>query len=192
MQERRTNSDRSLETRGALLAAARALFVEKGYAAAGTPEVVERAKVTRGALYHHFKDKQALLLAVIEAEAAQIAAGIEARSQHAGTPAEALREGAAAYFAAMCYPGRIRLMLLEGPAVLGPEVMRRIDLEAGGRELRIGIAAALGDRASPTKVETIADLVSAMFDRAALARDAGADPKIYEDEIGSLLALIVR
>ena len=129
---------------------------------------------------------------LVEAEAAQIAAGIEAGSQHAGTPAEALREGAAAYFAAMCYPGRIRLMLLEGPAVLGPEVMRRIDLEAGGRELRIGIAAALGDRASPTKVETIADLVSAMFDRAALARDAGADPKIYEDEIGSLLALIVR
>ncbi len=192
MQERRTNSDRSLETRGALLAAARALFVEKGYAAAGTPEVVERAKVTRGALYHHFKDKQALLLAVIEAEAAQIAAGIEAGSQHAGTPAEALREGAAAYFAAMRYPGRIRLMLLEGPAVLGPEVMRRIDLEAGGREVRIGIAAALGDRASPTKVETIADLVSAMFDRAALACDAGADPKTYEDEIGSLLTLIVR
>ena len=83
MQERRSNSNRSQETCSALLGVARRLFIEKGYAATGTPEVVEQAGVTRGALYHHFKDKQALFQAVAEAEAAQIAREIAARKEKA-------------------------------------------------------------------------------------------------------------
>ncbi|WP_333827878.1 TetR/AcrR family transcriptional regulator [Pararhodobacter sp.] len=191
MQERRSNHDRRQETRGALLGAARALFLEKGYAATGTPEVVERAGLTRGALYHHFKDKQALFLAVVEAEAAQIAAGIEAGSANAQTPLAALMEGAQAFFAAMRVPGRVRLMLLEGPAVLSPETMRRIDLETGGRELRLGLAEALGKDATTGRVNALADLVSALFDRAALAIAGGADAQLYEEAVRELLAVLV-
>ncbi|MDD7970823.1 TetR/AcrR family transcriptional regulator [Roseinatronobacter alkalisoli] len=191
MQERRSNQDRRQETRRALISAARALFLEKGYAATGTPEVVARAGLTRGALYHHFKDKQALFLAVVEAEAAQIAAGIAAGSADAQTPLAALNAGAQAYFAAMRVPGRVRLMLLEGPAVLSPETMRRIDLETGGRELRLGIAAALGQAATVGQVDTLADLISAMFDRAALAVDGGAERLLYEETMRDLLARLV-
>lgn len=191
MQERRSNQNRRQETRRALIKAARALFLEKGYAATGTPEVVARAGLTRGALYHHFKDKQALFLAVVEAEAAQIAAEIEAGSADAQTPLAALNDGARAYFAAMRAPGRIRLMLLEGPATLSPETMRRIDLETGGRELRLGIAEALGGAATVGRVDALADLVSAMFDRAALAIEGGADAPLYEATVRDLLAALV-
>lgn len=192
MQERRSNQSRRQETRSALIKAARALFLEKGYGATGTPEVVERAGLTRGALYHHFKDKQALFLAVVEAEAAQIAAEIEAGSARAQTPLAALFDGAQAYFAAMRVPGRVRLMLLEGPAVLSPETMRRIDLDTGGRELRLGLAEALGDGATAAQVNTLADLVSAMFDRAALACAGGADAPLYEETVRDLLVALVN
>ena len=192
MQARRTNADRTLETRAALLAAARSLFLHKGYAASGTPEVATRAGVTRGALYHHFRDKQAIFEAVVAAEAAAIAAEIEAGAAGAPDPATALLDGARAWFAAMGAPGRVRLMLLEGPAVLGPEAMRRIDLETGGRTLRRGIAAALGPAATEARTATLADLVSAMFDRAALAIDAGADAAGYEDALATVVALLVR
>lgn len=192
MQGRRSNTDRSQETRGILIAAARTLFCEKGYAATGTPEVVEKAGVTRGALYHHFKDKQALFRAVVEAEASLIAEEIEGSAVSATTPLEALLHGAKAYFHAMRQPGRVRLLLLEGPAVLGPEEMRRIDLETGGRELRYGIKGALGANALSVEIDAYADLLSAMFDRAALACDAQADSKAYENAIAALLSILVR
>lgn len=192
MQERRTNAQRRDETRAALIGAARDLFLEQGYAATGTPDVVARAGVTRGALYHHFADKQALFHAVVADEAAQIAAEIEAGSATSADAIGALRDGAAAYFAAMRAPGRTRLMLLEAPAVLGPETMRRIDAETGARTLRDGISETLGPAAAPDDIAAIADLVSAMFDRAAMAVSTGADESIYQDAIARLLVLLAR
>ena len=192
MQERQSNSNRSQETRDALIQAARTLFFEKGYADTGTPEVAKNAGVTRGALYHHFRDKQELFQAVTEAEASQIAAEIGANSIAAKTPVEALLQGAKAYFQAMRQPGRVRLLLLEGPAVLGPEEMRRIDLQTGGRELRLGIMDATGENASTEKIDACVDLVSAMFDRAALACDGKADSIVYETAIAEFLATLVR
>lgn len=192
MQERRSNPDRTRDTRAALVAAARALFLEKGFAATGTPEIADRAGMTRGALYHHYKDKQDILRAVIESEAAGIAAEIEAGATDAATPLDALLAGARSYFQAMRAPGRTRLMLLEGPAALGSAEMRRIDLETGGQTLRQGLEAATGPGLTPKDFDARADLLSAMFDRAALAIEAGGDTDIYEETLAVLLSSLVR
>jgi AcrR family transcriptional regulator len=64
---RRTQSERRAHTRAALIDAGRALFTERGFAGAGREEIVERAGLTRGALYHHFASKEDLFAAVYEA-----------------------------------------------------------------------------------------------------------------------------
>lgn len=180
--ERRSNPERTAEMRRRLLAAARSLFVERGYADTGTPEIVAAAGVTRGALYHHFADKQALFRAVVEAESAAVAAAIESAAGD-GAPAgddgqgQAMRRlmvGARAYLDAMAMPGRTRLLLLEAPVVLGAAAVRAIDGGHAERTLREGLAEAIAaGELRPLPLAALTSLLSALFDRAAL--DAAAD-----------------
>ncbi len=165
--ETRSNEERRKATRAALLSAAKSLFIEKGYAETGTPEIVKKAGVTRGALYHHFDGKEGLLRSVIEAEAVAISEEIRARAIAVGDPLAALQAGAAAYFEAMRDPGRQRLMLRDGPAILGPDEMARIDQQAGAGGLADGLTALMGDgAAAKVVVEAMSDMLSAGFDRA--------------------------
>lgn len=166
---RRTNQQRTEATRAALMDAARALFVEKGYAETGTPEVVRMASVTRGALYHHFADKADLFRAVVARESAMVATEIEDASADAGSAHAALMQGAIAWFDAMNDTGRARLMLLDGPAVLGRGEMDRIDRETSAATLVDGIRA--GQQAgqiADLPLGALASILSALFDRAAL------------------------
>lgn len=173
----RTNRERTEATRGALLAAARALFVFKGYADTSTPEIVAAAGITRGALYHHFEDKRALFRAVLEEEARAVADEIERAAPATRSPRKALIAGSEAYLDAMTVAGRTRLLLVDGPAVLGPGESLALDQAHAGRTLREGLATALDQRiAPPLTVDALATLLSAAFDRAALAIDAGDDP----------------
>lgn len=180
----RSNRDRSEQTRAALILAARALFTGKGYALTSTPEIVAAAGVTRGALYHHFADKRALFQAVVHGEAQAIAGQIERMAAADLAPVAALLAGSTAYLDAMAVPGRTRLLLVEGPAVLGLAEMAALDEEHAARTLREGLEAALGP-AQP--LPALTDLLSAAFDRAALAIDAGADPKQYRLALAELI-----
>ncbi|MEQ8296979.1 MAG: helix-turn-helix domain-containing protein [Nitratireductor sp.] len=176
--KRRSNRERSRTMRAQLIAAARRLFVDKGYAETGTPEIVAAAGVTRGALYHHFADKQALFRAVVELESSQVAAEIETAASGDMPVREALIAGGRAFLGAMREPGRTRLLLLDGPAVLGRAQMDAIDAEIGAmRSLREGLAAAMAARAlRPMPLDAVTLLLSSAYDRAALAVEAGAEP----------------
>lgn len=194
MQEtRRSNRDRTEKTRLALMASARALFVEKGYAETSTPEIVAAADITRGALYHHFEDKRALFRAIVEDEATSVRKAIETETPDTLSPIDALLAGSDAYLAAMRVPGRTRLLLVEGPAVLGPDAMHRLDEDNAAHTLRDGLQAAM---ATPTEttacLDALADLLSAAFDRAALAIDAGEDPRLYREAITTLIRSVTR
>ncbi|WP_298822462.1 TetR/AcrR family transcriptional regulator [uncultured Roseibium sp.] len=195
MQEtksRRTQAERRAETRSALLKAARALIVEKGYAETGTPEIVKAADVTRGALYHHFTDKADLMRALVHHEAAAIAVEIDAKTDIRQSPLDAFMSGASAYFSAMSVPGRAKIMLLEGPAVLGVAEMTEIDKETGGATLLEGLQhSAKHGHLRGIQLEPLADLLSSAFDRAALAIAAGEDRTAYEAATRKLLAGIL-
>ncbi|MBB3638130.1 MULTISPECIES: TetR/AcrR family transcriptional regulator [Variovorax] len=170
----RTNRERTETTRLALLDAARALFVGKGYADTSTPEIAVAAGITRGALYHHFEDKRDLFRQVLQRESQAVAADIEAAAPEQLSPREALLEGSKAYLNAMTAPGRTRLLLIDGPAVLGMEEIMALDDTTSAASLRQGLERA-GVGRDEASLDALTPLLSAAFDRAALAIDAGAD-----------------
>lgn len=171
MQERRTQEARRQATREALLLAARRHFAERGYADTSTPEVVAEAGVTRGALYHHFADKKSLFRAVVEAEHARLAEAInEAVDSDEPGPVRALIDGGDAYLTAMEDAGRRRILLIDAPAVLAQDVLDDINARYGLKTLVDGVDAAVTAGAiRDLPVEQLAQLLDAMFDRAALA-----------------------
>lgn len=171
----RSNRDRTEATRHALLDAARALFASKGYGDTSTPEVSSAAGTTRGALYHHFEDKRDLFRHVLLRETEAVTADIRAAAPAALAPREALIAGSRAYLTAMTAPGRTRLLLIEGPAVLGMAEIMAIDASNAVATLREGLAAAHVGAGTGVSVNALCGLLSAAFDRAALDIDGGAN-----------------
>ena len=193
MTMRRSNKDRTEATRAALLTAARALFVEQGFAESSTPQIVAKSAVTRGALYHHFTDKADVLRAVVVAEAQAVADAITAATSGLDEPIAALTRGADAYFDAMTEPGRARILLLEAPVVLGSLELAKIDKTTGGQTLVHGLkAAAAAGQLKDVPLEPLADILSAAFDRAALAIAEGAPAKPYREATHAMLRSLLR
>lgn len=191
MQEaRRSQEDRREATRTALLSAARSLFAEKGYAATGTPEIVAAAGVTRGALYHHFTDKLALFEAVVEEEHRAVAEAITAVADGAQAPPDmidALVLGGEAFLAAMQDDGRRRIMLIDAPSVLDRDALNRINQLYGQRTLIEGVQCAVDAGViDGIAVEPTAQLLGALFDRAALA------PRDELDAYRAAMAQVIR
>ena len=120
----------SASTRAALLRVARRLFAEQGYTATATEEVVRRARVTRGALYHHFRDKKDLFMAVLDEEQKKLAAGAAEVAAAQPDPWNALIAGANAF---LKKPFAMKSLLKYVNALLdGPRSSQR-----GMRRLRI-------------------------------------------------------
>jgi len=107
------------ETRGKLVRAARQAFATQGYATASMDELTSSVGLTRGALYHNFGDKKGLLWAVIEQIDSEMAERLRAVRERAPTPWQGLLDEGTAYIEMAVEPEIQRIMLLDGPAVLG-------------------------------------------------------------------------
>jgi AcrR family transcriptional regulator len=118
---RRTQAERSAETRESLIAAARPLFAAHGFADVALETIVRAAGVTRGALYHHFPDKTELFAAVFEEVEGEVAArmGEAIASANTTDPVEVMRLGARFWLDACADPEIQRIVLVDAPAVLG-------------------------------------------------------------------------
>jgi AcrR family transcriptional regulator len=189
-KSQRTNQERSEATREALIAAGRRLFVERGYAETSTPEIVAAAGITRGALYHHFEDKRALFRAVVEAEARAVADDINRSTTDSSSPLAALLEGTDAYLKTMTVAGRTRLLLIDGPAVLGVAALQEINRDSSAETLRAVLDAAV-KLPKGIALDHLAALLSAAFDRAALEIDAGANARAVTAAMEFLLTKVV-
>jgi len=107
------------QTRAKLIAAARKAFAEKGYAAASMDELTAEAGLTRGALYHNFGDKKGLMAAVVHEIDGEMAAKAQAIGARQGDDWAGLQAEGAAYIELAMDPEVQRIVLLDGPAVLG-------------------------------------------------------------------------
>jgi AcrR family transcriptional regulator len=113
-------------TRTALIDAAREIFVEAGFQQAGIEAIARRARVTRGAFYHHFVDKQALFEALVIELQANAALRLTESARAEGDPFARLRAGARAFLEVCVDPAYRRLVIQDAPAVLGSKRSREI------------------------------------------------------------------
>ncbi|WP_407942699.1 TetR/AcrR family transcriptional regulator [Methylobacterium ajmalii] len=107
------------ETRARLIQAARQAFATKGFAASSMDDLTAAAGLTRGALYHNFGDKKGLLQAVVDRIDAEMAARLAVVGERAETPWQGLLDEYRAYIEMALEPEIQRIVLLDGPAVLG-------------------------------------------------------------------------
>jgi AcrR family transcriptional regulator len=109
----------SASTRRALIDMGEELFTEHGYSATSLDTIVAGAQVTKGALYHHFSGKQALFEAVFERVESQAARDITDALAGHDDPWEKALAGLDRFLQVVQQPAYRRIVILEGPAVLG-------------------------------------------------------------------------
>jgi AcrR family transcriptional regulator len=114
----------SASTRRALVDAAEGLFTEHGYAATSLDAIVAEARVTKGALYHHYSGKQALFEAVFEKVESAGAQSIQASLEGQKDPWEKALAGLHAFLEVVRQPSYSRIVIQDGPSVLGYERFR--------------------------------------------------------------------
>jgi AcrR family transcriptional regulator len=124
-----TQAERTEATRGRLIATARRLFAEKGFAATSTEEILGEARVSRGALYHHFPSKTDLFQATFEAVEDELTAGVLQVAIGSGEtdPIRILEIGFDAFLDQCTNPEVQRIVMLDGPTVLGWDRWHELD-----------------------------------------------------------------
>ncbi|MBN3199934.1 TetR family transcriptional regulator [Pectobacterium brasiliense] len=115
---RRTRAEME-ETRATLLATARKVFSERGYADTSMDDLTAQASLTRGALYHHFGDKKGLLAAVVEQIDAEMDERLQVISDTAEDAWDGFRRRCRAYLEMALEPEIQRIVLRDARAVLG-------------------------------------------------------------------------
>jgi AcrR family transcriptional regulator len=191
------------DTRQALVDTARKLFTEQGYAATGTEEIVAGARVTRGALYHHFQDKTDLFRAVMEQIAREVAerlidaelsrpAAHSSMQSSAPSPADAwdeVRDGLHSYLDLCVETDDFqRIVLVEGPAVLGYEAWDELVARHGSNLLAEWLSRAVEQgRIDPVPIQPLTRLLIAMISESSLYIARADDRSAARDAMGTVL-----
>jgi len=186
-------AENSAATRTALLKVARKLFAERGYADTATEEIVKRARVTRGALYHHFKDKQDLFKAVLVEEQVRLAAlSAEAASKETD-PWRALLLASEAFMDACLEPAVQQIVLIDAPAVLGAQGWREFDESYYLAGVKIGIQASIdAGIIAPQPVDPLAHIILGSFNEAAQLIAHAKDRKAARREVSEVTSRLLN
>jgi AcrR family transcriptional regulator len=180
-------------TREALIRAALELFTRRGYARVGTEEIVARAKVTRGALYHHFEDKRDLFRAVFERVEAELMERIGARMRATDGPWKLMLAGMRSFLDACEEPAVKQIALTDAPSVLGWQEWREIDNRHGLGLTRAALQGAVdAGILRPIAVEPMAHLFVAALSEAAFVIAHADHPRKARAEVEAALIELVE
>jgi AcrR family transcriptional regulator len=186
--------DHTRATRRALLDAARARFGAAGFAATSVEQVAADARVTKGAVYHHFGNKTELFREVfLELEAELSALGLPPGAPPPADVVEAMVLGTAAFLDAVMDPAVQRISLLDGPAVLGPNAYENPHVQAGTDQLAAAIALGVRDGTlAPVDPMALARLVMGAATQAGVLIARSPDPPAARATVGGTLRVLVE
>ena len=187
-QGRRTQEERRAATRGALIRAARELFAEGGYHETAAGAVVRRAGLTRGAMYHLFEDKRDLFRAVVEEVEREVDEVVLARARlswrETSDARAAFLAGHRAYLDACLRPDVRRILLLDGPAVLGWEEWHEIDAAHAVGQIEAGLGLMMENGImEPRPARPLAHLLHGAILEAAMYVAVSETPEAARDEV---------
>ncbi len=193
MDVKSARTARSEATRRALLDVARRRFAERGFAGMATEEIVKEVGVTRGALYHHFRDKADLFRAIAEDGELELVRRVLAAADEAGEdPWERVLAGSQAFLDA-CLDPVVQRCLLEAPSVLGWEAWREVRIRHS-----LGLMKTAFDRAieagviNPQPVEPLAHMLFGALHEAALVIARASDRDAARREVGESLTNLLH
>jgi AcrR family transcriptional regulator len=189
--ERRAATIRSIED------AARKLFASRGFADTTIDDIAARAGVAKGAVYHHFSSKEEIFTRVLESIQAELsAAQIPAPSAKPRDPLEMISAGVLRYLLAISEPDIKRILLIDGPAIVGWQKWRDIDMRYFGALTKAGLAGVLGDTVPAREIEPLTHLLMGAIMEAALVCATAESPRKAAKELSTgikaLLSGLVR
>jgi AcrR family transcriptional regulator len=179
------------------LDAAREMFAERGYHGAAAEEIVRRAGVTRGAMYHHFEDKRELFRAVVEEIETEVdEAVLEAARgsmRESGDPLEALMAGFYASLDVYSRPDVRRIQLVDSPAVLSWEEWREIDAAHAVAQIAAGLELLMDHRVMERRpVGPLAHLLHGATTQGAMYVAFAEDREKAKAEVGDALRRLLE
>ncbi|MFI1016187.1 TetR/AcrR family transcriptional regulator [Streptomyces sp. NPDC020965] len=186
-----TRTEQRERTRRTLLGVSRELFAAEGYGALGLAEIVGAAGVTKGALYHHFASKAELFRAVLAEVQAEVGERVAEAADARDDPWDQLTAGCQEFITAATDPEIQRILLIDGPAVLGWHEWRVLDEASSARHL----AEALTDLiergvVARQPVAPLAHLLSGAMNEAALWLATSGAPENVADTRAALSRLL--
>ena len=127
MNAKLTKAEQTLRTRRAILDRARHLFAKQGYAKTGTEEIIDQLNITRGALYHQFRNKQGVFKAIVAEAFEEVSEYITNKTQPHTDSWEQLIIGCHAFLEIAQREDIQRLIFIEAPSVLEAETLAEYD-----------------------------------------------------------------
>jgi AcrR family transcriptional regulator len=174
-----TQAERTEATRGRLITTARRLFAEQGFAATSTEQILSETAVSRGALYHHFPSKTDLFQATFEQVEDELTAQVLQVAAAGGEtdPMRILQVGFGAFLDECLNPEVQRIVMLDGPTVLGWDLWHELDERyAFGTIKAVLTVAADTGRIEPARVEPLTHLLLGAIMQAGMVVARSDDP----------------
>jgi AcrR family transcriptional regulator len=189
-----TQAERTEATRGRLINTARRLFADKGFAATSTEEILSEAAVSRGALYHHFPSKTDLFQAAFEQVEDELTAQVlQAATKDGETdPMRILQVGFDAFLDQCLNPEVQRIVMLDGPTVLGWDLWHELDerYAFGTIKTVLTVAADIG-RIEESAVDPLSHLLLGAIMQAGMVVARSGDPRTAKRAMTETFAGIV-
>ncbi|MCM3180673.1 TetR/AcrR family transcriptional regulator [Cytobacillus horneckiae] len=175
-----------------LLITARKHFTEKGYANTTLEGIVTETNMTRGALYHHFKHKKGLFLHIFDLVQKEVGERVEKEALKSEDSWQQLLLGCQAFLSAVVEEQNLKILLIDGPAVLGWDVFRLIDEQNSMRHLREQLQDMKNQGyLKPLSVDAMTHCLSGAMNEAALWIAGNPDDKnALEDAIATITKLL--
>jgi AcrR family transcriptional regulator len=180
------------QTRTALVDAGRRLFGRQGYAATSVEDLAREARVTTGALYHHFPSKAQLFEAVFERAHMELLERSAEAAAGAPDEIEFLARGIDAFLDAVLQPEIQQIVVVDGPAVLGLARFTELDERYAFAVIVASLRAAIeAGRLSIEDPETTTRLLLGAMTRGAMLIASSPDPTTTRHAVSRALRALL-